>query len=138
MSRSGDDKYENNRSSTANNRRQYRLMSSEEVAAGKKSCWSELEITGIHIFARACVKLVTIVQLFDHVSTMFHVTKGSVRSLSPEIWKLTHLTGLYLNDNHLTRIPADISKLVNLTSLDLSCNKLRSLPQELGELIYLR
>ncbi|XP_065210395.1 CCR4-NOT transcription complex subunit 6 [Planococcus citri] len=108
MSRSNQDKYDGNSSSNANNRRQYRLMSPEEVAAGKKSYWTELEITGI------------------------------VRNLSPEIWKLTHLTCLYLNDNHLTRLPTDISKLVNLTSLDLSHNKLRSLPQELGELIYLR
>lgn len=28
------------------NRRQYNIMSAEEVAAGKKSYWSEMEITG--------------------------------------------------------------------------------------------
>ncbi|KAK7603664.1 hypothetical protein V9T40_003663 [Parthenolecanium corni] len=108
MSRSNEDKYDNNRNSGPNNRRQYRLLSSEEILAGKKSYWSELEITGV------------------------------VRNLSPELWKLTHLTSLFLNDNSLSRLPADLSKLVNLTVLDVSCNKLRSLPQELGELIYLR
>lgn len=46
MSRS-EDKYEN-RNSSANNRRQYRLLSSDEVAAGKKSYWTELEITGCY------------------------------------------------------------------------------------------
>lgn len=47
MSRSNEDKYENSHSrNAANNRRQYRLMSPEDAAAGKKSNWSELEITG--------------------------------------------------------------------------------------------
>lgn len=63
---------------------------------------------------------------------------GTIRNLSPNLWHLTHLTSLYLNDNCLSRIPPDISRLVNLRTLDLSSNKLRSLPAELGELIYLR
>ncbi len=46
MSRSIEDKYDNNRNNAGNNRRQYRLMSAEEIAAGKKSNWAELEITG--------------------------------------------------------------------------------------------
>lgn len=49
MSRSNEDKYDNNRNSGPNNRRQYRLLSSEEVLAGKKSYWSELEITGTSV-----------------------------------------------------------------------------------------
>ena len=90
------------------NRRTHSIMSPEDVAAGKKSRWPELEIT------------------------------GAVRSLSPALWKMTHLTSLYMNDNNLSRIPADISKLTCLTHLDLSGNKLRSLPPELGDLIHLR
>lgn len=50
MSRSIQDKYDNQNNS-ANNRRQYRLMSPEEVAAGKKSYWTELEITGENFYA---------------------------------------------------------------------------------------
>lgn len=46
MSRSNEDKYENSRNNSTNNRRQYRLMSADEVASGKKSYWTELEITG--------------------------------------------------------------------------------------------
>lgn len=91
-----------------NNRRQHRIMTPEEVASGKKTHWTELEITGF------------------------------VRNISPELWKFTHLTCLYLNDNCLSRLPPDICKLSNLTVLDLSGNKLRSLPNELGDLIYLR
>ena len=84
------------------------FMSAEDVAAGKKSAWYELEITGV------------------------------VRNLSPDLFKLSHLTSLYLNSNNLSRIPSDINKLVHLAYLDLSYNKLRSLPSELGDLSHLR
>lgn len=63
---------------------------------------------------------------------------GSVRNLSPVLWRLSHLTCLYLNDNCLARIPPEIQQLAMLRMLDLSSNQLRSLPAELGELIYLR
>ncbi|XP_065670642.1 CCR4-NOT transcription complex subunit 6 [Hydra vulgaris] len=62
---------------------------------------------------------------------------GNTRNLSPMLWTLSHLTGLYLRDNGITRIPGEISKLKNLTKLDLSKNKLRSLPNEIGDMIEL-
>uniref|UniRef100_A0A4W3HDU6 poly(A)-specific ribonuclease n=1 Tax=Callorhinchus milii TaxID=7868 RepID=A0A4W3HDU6_CALMI len=86
----------------------YTIMSSEDAGNVKKSNWVGLEIS------------------------------GKVRSLSTSLWELTHLTALHLNDNNLTRIPADISKLHNLVYLDLSSNKLRSLPAELGNMVSLR
>ncbi|XP_039968872.1 CCR4-NOT transcription complex subunit 6-like isoform X1 [Bactrocera tryoni] len=92
------------------NRRQQIFMSAEDVAAGKKSSW-----TGIEITAKCCV-----------------------RNISPSLWEFEHLTALYLNDNQLLRLPGDIGLLSNLRTLDLSSNKLRSLPAELGELIQLR
>ncbi|XP_014661642.1 PREDICTED: CCR4-NOT transcription complex subunit 6-like isoform X2 [Priapulus caudatus] len=91
-----------------NPRRLHTLMSTEDALAGKKSYWPELEIT------------------------------GTIRNLSPELWKLQHLTSLYLNDNNLSRIPPEICRLSYLTYLDLSSNKLRSLPFELGNMIMLR
>lgn len=97
-------KYENNGSS----RRTHTYMSPEDQASGKKSYWTELEIT------------------------------GTIRNLSPNLFQMTHLTALFLKNNHLQRLPADICQLVNLRNLDLSYNKLRSLPAELGELIHLR
>ncbi|XP_049835574.1 CCR4-NOT transcription complex subunit 6-like isoform X1 [Schistocerca gregaria] len=103
MSRNHKEKYEG-----TNSRRAHTIMSPEDAASGKRSDWTELEIT------------------------------GTIRNLSPNLWTFTHLTALYLNDNCLSRIPPDISKLVNLRTLDLSSNKLRSLPAELGDLIYLR
>ncbi|XP_068967838.1 CCR4-NOT transcription complex subunit 6-like isoform X2 [Bombus flavifrons] len=92
----------------SNSRRTHTFMSTEDANSGKKSYWPELEIT------------------------------GSIRNLSPNLWQMTHLTALYLNDNSLQRIPSEIGRLVNLRALDLSSNKLRSLPAELGDLIYLR
>lgn len=97
------EKYENN-----NHRRQQTFMSQEDVAAGRKSYWNGLEIT------------------------------GSVRNISLTLWQFEHLTALYLNDNNLMRLPPDVGLLVNLRTLDVSSNKLRSLPAELGELIQIR
>ena len=97
------EKHENN-----DHRRAYTIMSPEDVATGKKSQWTELEIT------------------------------ATIRNLSPKIWQLDFLTALFLNDNNLTRIPPEISKLAQLKHLDLSSNKLRSLPSELGDLVTLR
>lgn len=91
-----------------NPRRTHTIMSPEDVLSGKKSHWPELEIT------------------------------GNVRNLSPALWKMQHLTCLYLNDNNLCKLPAEINRLSCLQHLDLSCNKLRSLPPEIGDLIYLR
>lgn len=83
-------------------------MSPEDIASGKKSNWIELEIT------------------------------GNIKCLSPQLWELTHLTSLYLNDNLLQRVPPDISRLQCLEYLDLSSNKIRSLPAELGDMVQLR
>nr|CAB3232271.1 CCR4-NOT transcription complex subunit 6-like [Phallusia mammillata] len=91
-----------------NGRRNTQIMTQEEAKSGKRSHWEELEIT------------------------------GTIRNLSPAIWRLSHLTALFLNDNQLSRISPDISRLQNLLCLDLSSNKLRSLPAELGDLVKLR
>ena len=89
-------------------RRAYTLMSQEDAAAGKKSTWTELEI------------------------------RATIRNLSPKLWELSFLTSLFLNDNNLTKLPAEIASLCNLKHLDLSSNKLRSLPAELGDVVSLR
>lgn len=91
-----------------NPRRTHSIMSPEDVSQGKKSQWPELEIT------------------------------GSVRCLSPALFKMNHLTCLYMNNNNLTKLPPDINRLSCLTHLDVSSNKLRSIPNELGDLVRLR
>ncbi|XP_065846589.1 CCR4-NOT transcription complex subunit 6-like [Oscarella lobularis] len=89
-------------------RRAHTIMSEEDRKAGKRSTWHELEI------------------------------KGNARTLSPALWRLDHLTALFLNDNSLQRIPADIARLKNLLHLDVSGNKLRTIPNEMGDMIQLR
>lgn len=51
---------------------------------------------------------------------------------------MTHLTHLYINDNTVTKLPAEIGRLQNLIVLDASNNKLRSLPPEIGDLVRLK
>ncbi|XP_065318510.1 uncharacterized protein LOC135926530 isoform X2 [Gordionus sp. m RMFG-2023] len=63
---------------------------------------------------------------------------GAVKNISPNLFSLTHLTVLYLNDNNLANVPPQINELRHLTYLDLSSNKLRCLPPEMGDLITLR
>lgn len=72
------------------------------------------------------------------IDFFFFVLSGNIRNISPAVWSLQHLTSLYLNDNCLSRIPAEIARLEHLMYLDLSCNKIRSLPAEIGELTRLR
>lgn len=101
-------KYENNGSNHHHHRRTHTYMSAEDQASGKKSFWTELEIT------------------------------GTIRNISSNLFQMTHLTVLCLKHNALQRLPPDICHLANLRSLDLTSNKLRSLPAELGDLIQLR
>lgn len=89
-------------------RRMHTIMSVEEASNGKKSYWPELEIT------------------------------GTICNLSPALWRMHHLTSLYLNDNNLSEVPGEISLLSSLIHLDLSCNKIRRLPPEIGDLQSLK
>lgn len=77
-------------------------------------------------------------QLCVYLPLHISLSPGNVRSLSPSLWTLTHLTALHIADNCLSRIPPDIAKLHNLLYLDLSSNKIRSLPAELGNMVSLR
>ncbi|KAK4702765.1 CCR4-NOT transcription complex subunit 6, partial [Phenoliferia sp. Uapishka_3] len=62
----------------------------------------------------------------------------NLKNVSPELFRYTFLTTLYIPHNVLTSLPGSISRLVNLTLLDASSNKLSSLPPELGLLTHLR
>ncbi|NOH03518.1 MAG: hypothetical protein HND47_16920 [Chloroflexi bacterium] len=43
-----------------------------------------------------------------------------LKRLPDELWGLTHLKELHLQQNELSEIPGDIARLVNLISLNLS------------------
>lgn len=134
------DRYE-----SSNPRRQQIFMSQEDVAAGRKSNWTGVEITGEFVHTAITrrhtsvflIRTFLLTRFFACVYIFIHRT-GNVRNVSPTLWQFDHLTALYLNDNNLLRLPSDIGQLLNLRTLDLSNNKLRSLPAELGELIHLR
>ncbi len=104
-----------------NPRRTHTLMSAEEVASGKKSSWSELELAGTtcSLSVVFCLSLDKrrYVRYKPTISTcMNSFAAGSIRNLSPQLWDMTTLTALYLNDNSLGRLPPDVSKLQNLVS----------------------
>lgn len=61
-----------------------------------------------------------------------------LKNLSASLFKLTYLTTLYVNHNHLTSLSPQIALLRNLIHLDLSSNQLTSLPPEIGMLTSLR
>ena len=73
--------------------RKQRFLTEDEIKKGKKSKWTELEITG---------------EVFILLFALKKPTSGPVRALSPALWNLHHLTALYLNDNYLHRLPAEV------------------------------
>lgn len=116
----------------------YTIMSPDDAAAGKKSSWHELEITGNVVFlAHVCCASF----LFNNITLCrrFYCvwSVGTIRNLSSTLWMFNHLTSLYLNDNQLVHVPPDIVNLHNLVRLDLSSNKLRTLPPEMGDMVTL-
>jgi CCR4-NOT transcription complex subunit 6 len=78
-------------------------------AAAKKQTWTTLDIGGMHL-----------------------------KNLSPELFRYSFLTTLYIPHNALSELPVLISKLTHLTHLDASSNKLTSVPPQLGLLTRLR
>ena len=58
--------------------------------------------------------------------------------LPPELWQLTNLQELYLNNNQLSQIPPELEQLTNLQRLDLDNNQLSQLPPELWQLTNLQ
>jgi hypothetical protein len=57
---------------------------------------------------------------------------------APELWQLTSLQTLYLDNHQLTSLPTELFQLTNLQMLGLHDNQLSSLPAELGQLTNLR
>ncbi|KAJ1674703.1 Glucose-repressible alcohol dehydrogenase transcriptional effector [Spiromyces aspiralis] len=61
-----------------------------------------------------------------------------LRALSPELFRYSFLTRLYINNNKLKVLPHNIHFLQNLVELDASANLLTQIPPELGLCCRLR
>jgi len=61
-----------------------------------------------------------------------------IRILTPSLFKLQHVTHLYLNQNSLQYIPPEIAAMESLQILDLSNNLIQELPVEIGKLRKLK
>jgi Leucine-rich repeat (LRR) protein len=64
--------------------------------------------------------------------------KRNLKTLPPEIEKLTSLEELSVYKNQLSALPAEIGKLTNLKKLLVSDNQLSALPPEIGNLTNLK
>ena len=62
----------------------------------------------------------------------------ALTQLPPELWQLTNLQELDLNENQLIRLPPEIGKLSNLRELELRGNQLNELPSEIDQLTNLQ
>src|SRR6266436_2952057 len=62
----------------------------------------------------------------------------ALTQLPPELWQLTNLQEIYLDNNQLSQLPPDIGKLTNLQDLWLSRNQLSQLPPDIGKLTNLQ
>ena len=72
----------------------------------------------------------------DETAIELDLSQLGLKSLPPEIGKLTNLEYLYLDDNQLTSVEG-VGKLTSLTVLGLANNQLISLPTEIGKLTNL-
>lgn len=66
------------------------------------------------------------------------LTGLGLEELPTEIWKLSQIKTLYLNQNSLRSVSPNIDRLSELEQLSLTANKLSSLPPEIGSLNNLK
>jgi len=78
----------------------------------------------------------TIYQLYK--VTKLDLSGKGLKSVPPEIGKLSQLETLWLHYNQITILPPEIGKLSNLQKLYLHGNQITILPSEIGKLSQLR
>ncbi len=70
-------------------------------------------------------------------ATFLDLSGKGIKTIPPEIGKLTNLTELDLSYNYITDIPEAITKLTNLTTLNLDNNLIREISDEITMLTNL-
>ncbi|KAG2389104.1 hypothetical protein C9374_014504 [Naegleria lovaniensis] len=63
---------------------------------------------------------------------------NKIQRLPPNLFQLTQIEALYLQNNELSEISEEIGNLQNLTELDLFNNKLTSIPSSIGKLVKMK
>ncbi len=71
-------------------------------------------------------------------ATSLDLSRKGIKTIPPEIGKLTSLTELNLSENRITQIPEAISKLTSLTSLNLWRNRISQIPEAIAKLTKLK
>ena len=66
------------------------------------------------------------------------VVTGGLKEIPREIFRLPHLKGLFLKDNHIKRIPDEIAMLSELEALQLEGNEIGEISPQLTALCNLK
>jgi len=77
-------------------------------------------------------------QVGDYGYTADHDASGTISTLPPALFELTHLRVLQVPSQRLTEIPKAIGMLHNLEEFDIRNNMLTALPSILGSLVQLK
>ncbi|MEM6283521.1 MAG: leucine-rich repeat domain-containing protein [Chloroflexota bacterium] len=76
-------------------------------------------------------------RIAEHVpeqETSINLCCLGLTEIPPEVWELTHLETLWLDNNNLEALPPEIGQLRWLRQLRIGNNSLTTLPPEIGEL----
>lgn len=95
------------------------------------------DCTFLNIFNHKMVSIPLGVFKLSHLTKLYLVS-CAIFKVSEEIGNLRHLSELDLHSNNIVRMPAELGKLTELTLLNLSSNRLKTLPAEMGNLVQLR
>lgn len=71
-------------------------------------------------------------------SRKLDISNLGLTTIPPELFKLTKLEELYLNDNRITAIPDSLGRLVNLDTLFFYNNRITAIPDVFNKLANLR
>ena len=113
-------------------------MRSSSVASTRTSSSKDKDLISSPTTSASGIELVDAGKGSANTWTTIDMGGMNLKNVSPELFRYTFLTTLYIPHNSLVTLPASICRLVSLTLLDASSNKLTSLPAELGLLTALR